>query len=222
MNNRLKTIGGIAKWRAPVRVLIIDDQKLFADGIRKLLKDHDPAIKTEYAGNVFSAYELINDVSPPNLILLNINETATANSFDLINRLNLLNIKIPVMVISTSTSSAAAGMAIENDASGFITKNCSRRVTLEAILSVLDGNIYISKPKSSISNKMYTSGISSVTTRQKEVLFLLSQGLLNKQIANELDISANTVKAHLHDLFRRLDVTNRTAAVKHGYKNGLI
>jgi len=53
-------------------------------------------------------------------------------------------------------------------------------------------------------------------------LLLLSQGLLNKQIAHELCISANTVKAHLHDIFRILDASNRTAAVQSAYKQGLL
>ena len=95
---------------------------------------------------------------------------------------------------------------------------------MEAILSVLDGNMYVGKPKQQVSGKSQISDNDAgrVTIRQQEVLLLLSQGLLNKQIASELDISANTVKAHLHELFRRLHVTNRTAAVQFGYKNGLI
>lgn len=205
-----------------MKVLIIDDQRLFADGICKLLKDYDPNICIEYVGNVFSASEKIINIEPPNLILLGINDKATANNYDLINRLNIQNIEIPVMVISSNDSAVAAGLAIENNASGFITKNCGRKTTLEAILSVRDGNMYVSKLKQKNSNDIQITETGRVTSRQKEVLYLLSQGLLNKQIASELDISANTVKAHLHDLFRCLDVTNRTAAVQHGYKSGLI
>lgn len=62
----------------------------------------------------------------------------------------------------------------------------------------------------------------SLTKRQGEILSLLSQGLLNKQIADELSISVNTVNAHLHEIFRRLKVTNRTAAVLSAQKIGLI
>ena len=205
-----------------MKVLIIDDQKLFADGIRKLLEDHDRTIATEYAGNVFLANESINNLDPPNLILLGINEVATTNSYDLIRRLNQLNIDIPVMVISNIDTSAAKALAIENNASGFITKSCRRETTLNAILSVLNGGMYVRKPKLQSVSETKNKGVDKVTSRQKEVLFLLSQGLLNKQIASELDISSNTVKAHLHDLFRRLHVTNRTAAVQCGYINGLI
>ncbi len=203
-----------------MKVLIIDDHRLFADGIRTLLKEHDKNISTEYADNVFSSYERINNNNSPNLILLGINDNAKANSYDLIRRLSQLNLKIPVMVISVTDSPSAAGMAIENNASGFISKNCSRKTMLDAILSVLNGDMYISKPNHQPVKEI--QHVDKITTRQQEVLYLLSQGLLNKQIAYELDISANTVKVHLNDLFRRLHVSNRTAAVKYGQDYGLI
>lgn len=206
-----------------MKVLIIDDHRLFADGIRTLLQEHDRDIDTEYASNIFSSYELINSTDSPNLILLSVNDNARENSFDLIKRLNKLNLEIPVIVISSNNSSSAAGTAIKNNAAGFISKNCSRKTTLEAIISVLDGNMYISKPSCQpFTETQAEVEVNRITIRQKEVLFLLSQGLLNKQIAYELDISANTVKVHLNDLFRRLDVKNRTAAVKYGYEYGLI
>jgi len=207
-----------------MKILIIDDQRLFADGIRILLNDYDASITTDYAGNVFSAYDKIIASDSPNLILLNINTSATANSFDLINKLSSLHIEIPVMVISNNTTSTEAALAIENNASGFITKSCSRETTLKAIMTVLKGGMYVSKPTKDNDYGCVNAeqDTNKVTSRQKEVLYLLSQGLLNKQIADELDISANTVKAHLHDLFRRLDVSNRTAAVRHGFKHGLI
>jgi len=205
-----------------MKVLIIDDHRLFADGIRNLLTEYDKNIWTDYASNVFSAYEQLTSDDAPNLILLASNDNATANSYDLIKRLNSLQLEIPVMVISVSDSAAAAGLAIENNASGFICKNCSRETTLDAILSVLEGNIYLDKPKYQTPKKSQFINTEKITMRQQEVLHLLSQGLLNKQIAYELNISTNTVKAHLHDLFRHLQVSNRTAAVRNGQKYGLI
>ncbi len=64
--------------------------------------------------------------------------------------------------------------------------------------------------------------VATITARQHEILYLLSQGMLNKQIAYELSISANTVKAHSHQIFRELNVHNRTAAVQNAHKCGLL
>lgn len=201
-----------------LKVLIIDDHRLFADGICTLLKGYDQLILTKYAADILSASQQINDIDSPDLILLSIND----NNYKLIKELNQLQLDIPVMIFSSTDSPAAAGLAIENNASGFISKNSSREDILEAILSVLDGNIFISKPKQQVPTASQNTGTEKVTKRQQQVLGLLSQGLLNKQIAWELDISENTVKAHLSDLFRHLHVTNRTAAVKSGYEYGLI
>lgn len=205
-----------------MKVLIIDDQTLFADGVRSLLEHYDPKIETSYSGDIFSAHDCIESSTSPDLILLDINEENQKNSYDLMNRLNQLNMDIPLIVISANDSTEAAALAIENNASGFISKTSSREIVLKAVVSVLSGKIFISKPKVTRIEQAMEVKVDKVTSRQREVLYLLSKGLLNKQIADELNISTNTVKAHLHELFRSLRVTNRTAAVVNGQKQGLI
>lgn len=204
-----------------MEVLIIDDQQLFADGICCLLKDYDPHISTAYAPCIDTALDKIANKGLPKLILLSINDQNAKHNYNLISRLDVLNLAIPVVVISANGSSTAAGIAIENNASGFISKSCGREVTLEAIESVLNGSVYVRKPKTE-AVEAEAIDCDKITNRQQEVLLLLSKGLVNKQIARELDISANTVKTHLHDLFRLLRVSNRTAAVRSGQKYGLI
>lgn len=205
-----------------LNILIIDDHRLFADGIRFLLQNYDQKLCTEFAEDITTASEIINDCYHPDLILLSINSVAYDNNYSLIEELNDKNLNIPIMILSASDSPAAAGLAIEHNASGFISKNSSRRNILEAILSVLNGNIFISQPKQKPVDHGIQQGAEKVTKRQQQVLCLLSKGLLNKQIAWELKISENTVKAHLSDLFRHLHVSNRTAAVKYGYECGLL
>ena len=204
-----------------LKVLVIDDHRLFADGICTLLKEYDTDICTKYASNTSTAYDLVNSIYYPDLILLGINNTKE-NNYAFIAQLKQFEIDIPVMILSAVDSASAAGLAIENNASGFISKNCTRENILEAILSVLAGNIYISKPKPQVVEEAQNLGTDKITKRQHQVLCLLSKGLLNKQIAWELEISENTVKAHLSDLFRHLHVSNRTAAVKTGYDHGIL
>lgn len=228
--SNLPTLDNISNPQKPIqnnkanslKVLVIDDHRLFADGICTLLNDYDHSICTKYADNISTAYDLVNDFYHPDLVLLGINNMATDHNYTLIEQLNKLNINVPVMILSAADSAAAAGLAIENNASGFISKSCTRKNILEAILSVLDGNIYISKPKPQPVEENHNMETDKITKRQHQVLCLLSKGLLNKQIAWELEISENTVKAHLSDLFRHLHVTNRTAAVKSGYDYGLL
>jgi len=205
-----------------LNILIIDDHRLFADGICSLLNNYDQQLSTQYAEDITTALESITDSYQPDLILQGINNTASDNNYALIEELGHKNLDIPVMILSALDSPSAAGLAIENNASGFICKNCSHSNILEAIISVLNGNIYISKPKQKLHEHELQQGAEKITKRQQQVLCLLSKGLLNKQIAWELEISENTVKAHLSDLFRHLHVSNRTAAVKYGYEYGLL
>ncbi len=199
-----------------MNILIIDDQILFAEGLKNLLRTNYSFIEVELFNNVDVGYTYIKDYGEPNLIILDINVDGD-RGFRLFDHLNTLDVEIPVLVLSTKDSPTLSAMAIEKGALGFISKSCNTQVILEAIQTLLKGESYSVKP-------VYknTEFCERVTTRQQEVLYLLSQGLLNKQIASELNISANTVKAHLHDLFKHLKVTNRTAAVKNAQKYGLI
>ena len=204
-----------------MKIVIIDDQLLFAEGMKYLLGSFDLGIETRHTNNIDSALNLMMVEGFPDLILLNINLTGK-NGYYLFDKLHELNNLTPVLIISATDSPAAAGMAKEKGASGFISKSSSKEVMLEAIQTLLSGKPYLSQREASHIQFQGHENLGRVTSRQQEILYLLSQGLLNKQIANELNISANTVKAHLHDLFRHLNVSNRTAAVKNGQKYGLI
>jgi len=206
-----------------MKILIIDDQVLFAEGMKCLLSSFGPSVETLYGRNVKSGLNILTEGFRPDLILLDINLSST-NDYSLIDELIKLNLWIPVLIVSTFESPSAIGMAIEKGAAGFITKSNDRKTFIEAIQTVLSGGTYLPYEKRSISHleKEQLEGLGKVTSRQQEILHLLSDGLLNKQIASELSISANTVKAHLHDIFRNLNVSNRTAAVKNAQKYGLI
>jgi len=199
-----------------MKILIIDNQILFAEGLKNLIESYDQSNQVEFVDNVDNGFTFIKDNGKPDLILLDINIDGV-RGFRLFDYLNTMDSKIPVLIISANDSPTIATMAIEKGALGFISKSSQTEVMLEAIHKLLSGESYLSKPL--CENKEIHG---QVTTRQQEVLYLLSQGLLNKQIASELNISANTVKAHLHDLFKHLKVSNRTAAVKSAQRYGLI
>ncbi|WP_299878856.1 response regulator [uncultured Cocleimonas sp.] len=199
-----------------MKILIIDDQILFAEGVKNLIENYDESNQVACVDNVDNGYAFIRDNGKPDLILLDINIDGV-RGFRLFEYLNTMDSKIPVLIVSANDSPTIATMAMEKGALGFISK-CSRiEVMLEAVQKLLCGQSYLSKP---LPENTEIHG--HVTTRQQEVLYLLSQGLLNKQIASELNISANTVKAHVHDLFKHLKVSNRTAAVKSAKRYGLI
>jgi DNA-binding NarL/FixJ family response regulator len=204
-----------------MKILIIDDHILFAEGMRFLLKSFKKDIDTLYAENFEAAVDIISDKGVPDLIILDIN-LVDVNGLTLIKKFQNLNIYSPILIISATDSPATARVALQKGASGFISKSSDSMTLLNAIQVVLKGDTY---PNQQDSKGQETNGEGNevaITGRQHEILYLLSQGMLNKQIAYELCISSNTVKAHLHHIFKELNVHNRTAAVQNAQKCGLI
>jgi DNA-binding NarL/FixJ family response regulator len=207
-----------------MNLLIIDDHQLFAEGLKFLLESLDKSIHTSHVKDANDALAYLKNNQAPDLILLDINLPGI-NGFSLMKRFQSSNHWSPVLIISATESIATAQLAIDSGAMGFISKSCNSTALISAVQTVLNGDVYHPKHLSSeshyISNRSEIK-IAHITTRQKEILDLLSQGLLNKQIADELGISANTVKAHLYEIFRTLNVNNRTAAVKTAIQQGVI
>ena len=207
--------------RAHMKVLIIDDHILFAEGMRFLLNSFKKDIDTLHAENFEAAVDIISDRGGPDLIILDINLVGV-NGFTLIKKFQNLNIWSPILVVSATDSPATAMVALQKGASGFISKASDSATLLNAIQVVLKGDTYPDQkdPKELELNNGETEV--AITDRQHEILYLLAQGMLNKQIAYELCISSNTVKAHLHHIFKELNVHNRTAAVQNAQRYGLI
>ena len=206
-----------------MKILIIDDHILFAEGMSFLLESFEQKITSFHADNYDSSIKIINEFGQPDLILLDINLSGTSG-FSLIQKFQDANIWSPILIISATGSQSAAKMALDKGAQGFISKSCDSKTLLQAIKTVSTGNIYMPEIKTSPANAKFNrcNNIATITSRQHETLFLLAQGLLNKQIAHELNISTNTVKAHLHEIFKQLNVNNRTAAVQIAHDYGLL
>lgn len=201
-----------------MKILIVDDHILFAEGMKFLLESFEEEIDTLYASDFKSALRIINTKGFPDLILLDINLSET-NGLSLIKEFQDLNIWSPILIVSATDSHSVSEMALEKGALGFVSKSSDSTTLLHAIKTVMNGDVYTPKTESSTNN---SSNRTKVTSRQYEILCLLSEGMLNKQIALELSISANTVKAHLHEIFRHFNVNNRTAAVQSAHKSGLL
>ena len=126
--------------------------------------------------------------------------------------------EIPVVVVSASEDRAVMRRCIEVGAAGFIPKSTEMSEMRDAIRLVLDGEIWtpadleaVVPPDTAVADMMRR--LASLTPQQLRVLMMLSQGLLNKQIAFELKVSEATVKAHVSAILQKLGVDSRTQAV---------
>nr|WP_244635536.1 response regulator transcription factor [Chthonobacter albigriseus] len=123
---------------------------------------------------------------------------------------------VPVMVVSATEDPVAIRRCMEIGASGFIPKSLGIEAIRSAIAKVLDGGVW-TPPDVDVASRDESSDLvarlASLTPQQVRVLMMLSEGLLNKQIAYELSVSEATVKAHVSAILQKLGVESRTQAV---------
>ena len=126
---------------------------------------------------------------------------------------------VPVVIISANEDPVVIQRALQHGAAGFIPKSSSSETITTAIAAVLMGEIWSpdttasNLPRNNVSEVELAERMSQLTPQQFKVLMMMSQGLLNKQIAYELKVSEATIKAHVTAIMSKLGVKNRTQAV---------
>lgn len=140
--------------------------------------------------------------------------------FDGLLELRTLYPKIPIVVVSALEDPRIVQEVMGYGAAGFISKSAGRSEIAKAIKDVMDGSVTLPKGYSPPPEQAKTEARSdlavrlrTLTPKQLSVLQMLRQGLLNKQIAHALQIEETTVKAHVSEILRKLNVTSRTQAV---------
>ncbi len=194
-------------------VLIVDDHPLFRDALEIALAQAFPAgARAHHSGSLADALEAL-ETHKPNLILLDLN-LSDASGFDGLARLRAASPETPVVVVSATESAEAYSRARALGAAGYLPKSLSLNDLSAALATTLDGGTWFPPAEDEDSEAdTLAERVASLTPAQRRVLAGLSDGLLNKQIAYEMDISVATVKAHMTAIFRKLGANNRTQAL---------
>lgn len=197
------------------RIIIVDDHPLFRAALRQTLSGGDPSIAVEEAGDLASLSAALERDRDCDLVLLDLNMPGTRGFSGLL-LLRAQYPEIPVMIISAVEDGATIRRAFELGAAGYLHKSVGPTDIRRAIEMVLSGEIYVPEglalPAADAQSALMQR-LSTLTPQQIRVLMMLSDGLMNKQIAYELNISEATVKAHVSAILQKLDVDSRTQAV---------
>lgn len=195
----------------PFQVLIVDDHPLMRRGIRQLL-ELDPAFHVvAEAGDGASAIDLANRIEP-DLILLDLNMKGLSG-LDTLNALRRDGVTAQIIILTVSDSASDIYALIDAGADGYLLKDSDPEVLLEAIRKGANGGKVFSDRVNEYLRERERFGaqedpFSILTERELDV----AQGLSNKQIASVLNISEQTVKVHIRNLLRKLNVRSRVAA----------
>lgn len=203
--------------RQAADIIIADDHPLFRTALKGTLLTHIPNAVITEAGDLTSLQACIESNDKADLILLDLHMPG-AEGFSSIIFINAHYPHIPIIIISAHEESDIIRRAIDHGASGFLPKSSSAEDIYQAIDEVLKGNVWIPEH---VSNQQgiaddelnAADAIASLTPKQFRVGSMVSQGLLNKQIAFELNVTEATVKAHMTEVFRKLGVHSRTQVV---------
>lgn len=199
----------------PFQVMIVDDHPLMRRGVRQLL-ELDPAFEVvAEAGDGASAIDLANRLDI-DVILLDLNMKGMSG-LDTLNALRRDGVTAQIIILTVSDASSDVFALIDAGADGYLLKDSDPEVLLEAIRAGAKGSKVFSERVNQYLHEREMFGaeedpFSVLTERELDVLHELAQGLSNKQIASVLNISEQTVKVHIRNLLRKLNVRSRVAA----------
>jgi DNA-binding NarL/FixJ family response regulator len=202
---------------ASTHLVIADDHPLFRDALRQAVAGVLPSAKIDEAGSFEQLTALLEQDAEVDLILLDLTMPGISGFSGLI-YLRAQYPAIPVVVVSASDDVETIRRSVDFGASGFIPKRFGVDTLRDAIPKVMDGDVWIPPDVdlSAAADPEMTrlrDRLVTLTPQQVRVLMMLSQGLLNKQIAYELGVSEATIKAHVSAILQKLGVESRTQAV---------
>lgn len=209
-----------------VNVMITDDHSMIREGLKQLLElEGDFKVIAEASDGVECISKL--EKITPDVLLLDIN-MPNMNGLEVLQKIKDSKMKVKVLVLTIHSEVEYLLKAVEIGVNGYILKDSESAELKKAIHAVMNGENYIQPSLIPVLNsKMIDRDkdnikIESLTKRELEVLKNLSYGMYNKEIAEKLNISERTVKNHISNIFKKIEVTDRTQAAVFAIRNNLI
>jgi len=200
------------------RFVIADDHPLFRGALKEAVGNLFRASKVFEAGGFEELQSLLERESDIDLVLLDLTMPGVRGFSGLL-YLRAQFPGVPVVVVSASEEPNVIRRCMEFGASGFLPKTLGVDQMGVAIRKVLEGGVWVpadvdlTAQDADTDTRDLVAKLSTLTPQQVRVLMMLSEGLLNKQIAYELGVSEATVKAHVSAILQKLGVESRTQAV---------
>lgn len=197
------------------RIIIVDDHPLFRSALRQTLEAPESGMAFQEAGDIEGLSAALDADRDCDLVLLDLNMPGVRGFSGLL-LLRAQFPEVPVMIVSAVEDAAVIRRCFDLGASGFLSKSESASRIRESIDTILAGGLWVPEGVSLDGDDEHSEvlgRLATLTPQQVRVLMMLSDGLMNKQIAYELSISEATVKAHVSAILQKLNVDSRTQAV---------
>lgn len=198
-----------------MKILVIDDHVLVREGLKQVLRTLEDDVEVFLVGTCGQGFSVALEHPDLDLILLDYH-LPDMNGVDALGILARRHPDVPVLVLSGSSNPQIMHQVLQAGAAGYATKTSVSEELLNAVQSVLAGNIYMPPTSAQIFDQDYpgpSHSQSPLSPKQEQVLSELLAGRSNPDIARLLSISEETVKSHMVAILRHFNVQNRTQAV---------
>lgn len=209
-----------------IKVMIADDHSLIREGIKQLLEFDGSIEVIAQAADGNECLDVLSD-SEPDILLLDINMPGI-NGIDVLQELKKKRPALKILILTVHNEVEYLVKAVDIGADGYVLKDAGSDELKDAICRVVEGEQYIQSSlipalNSRIINRnIDKEKIDSLTKREIEILKQIAGGRFNKEIAESLNITERTVKNHISNLFKKIDVNDRTQAAVFAIRNSLV
>ncbi len=218
----------------PIKVLLVDDHALFRRGIATVLAGQEGLEVIDEASDGLEAIEKAKKIAP-GVIVMDLH-MPRCSGLEATQALQAEMPQVNILILTVSEKEADLFDAMKFGARGYLLKNTEPEDLVHAIFHIAQGGVIVSPVMATkLLTEFQTLGAgvksqprkidreeSDLSPREGEVLQLISQGATNKEIAESLFISENTVKTHLRNIMEKLHLANRSQAAAYAVKRGLV
>lgn len=209
------------------RVLLVEDHIVVRQGIKALLSDEPDLEVVGEADNGREALQAVMELQP-DLVLMDISMPGL-NGIEATRQIRQRHPEVKVIVLSMHANEEYVFQVLRAGASGYVLKQSDSSEVLTAIRAALAGGSFLSPPISRAVVDDYVRraeargegrDLDLLTSREREVLQLLAEGMSNRKIAEQLNISVKTVETHRSNMMNKLDVDSKTELIKYALRKG--
>jgi DNA-binding NarL/FixJ family response regulator len=203
----------------PLRVVLADDHRLVLDAVQRSL-EKDEGFKVVATTNSGADVADLVARHRPDLVVMDLRMPGV-DGLQALDRIRARDKQVKVVMLSASERPEEIQSALARGADGFVLKSVDPVDLPAALRQIHAGNVFRPGDVPTTGGAPSPAETAGLTDREVTLIQALARGLSNKQISQELWITEQTVKFHLRNIYRKLDVTSRTGAARWAHENGL-